>query len=594
MYERTDELIRKKFREYLLPTVLTSMAMSMASVVDGAIVGNLLGDVALAAIGLSSPIIFCINLIYLLFGIGGMTCASIARGRREMDQSNLIFTLTMGVGMAVTLLFSIVMQFIITPLSGSLSGGDSTLAAMLESYLRPLVFTGPALMFSSGMSLFIRTDGQPKSSAVVVIIANAVNLAFDYVLIRFFNTGIWGAGFSTTLGYIFGAVIVIPYLRSEQRSFRFVAPGKGSLSALGNILGTGLPKGLGQITNILRSLVLNSIIISFLGSIGMSVMTVCTNAQMISFVFVGGVADALLPIVGTLFGERDDYGIRRSMKSAFTVLAVTCTALVVFLLTAPQVMGIAFGIRTEDGLAAVEPALRLFAIYLPFNAAVYLLQNFYTTTGRKRIASAMAVMDGLIFVLSYAFLFAKIAPGIFWLCYACSGATTLLVTVAMGARIRKYEQVRGILLLRQNNDYDAQYDVTIHASAEQATGLSGHIISWCTEQGIDTRIANRVGIVIEEMAVSTAHYAHHDSKKGVIDIALRISGGVLTIRMRDNGTAFDPVAYTADENDGLITDGIQLIKQLADRVDYDRQLGFNSTIISFDIRQSSEYKLEKG
>ena len=70
MYERSGHIIRQKFREYLLPTVMTSMAISMASVVDGIIVGSLLGEVALAAVGLSGPIIFCINLIYMLFAVG--------------------------------------------------------------------------------------------------------------------------------------------------------------------------------------------------------------------------------------------------------------------------------------------------------------------------------------------------------------------------------------------------------------------------------------------------------------------------------------------------------------------------------------------
>jgi len=162
MYERTGELIRDKFKEYLLPTILTSLAVSMASVVDGAIVGNLLGDMALAAVGLAGPIIFCINLIYMLFGIGGLTCASIARGKRENEQADLIFTLTIGGGLVVMLLFSIAMQFILTPISNSLAGGDMPLAELLESYLRPLVFTGPALMFSSGMALFALT-ANPKA-----------------------------------------------------------------------------------------------------------------------------------------------------------------------------------------------------------------------------------------------------------------------------------------------------------------------------------------------------------------------------------------------------------------------------------------------
>lgn len=587
MYERTGKLIREKFREYLLPTIMTSMAVSMASVVDGAIVGNLLGDTALAAVGLAGPIIFCINLIYMLFGVGGLTCASIARGKREMHQANLIFTLTIGVGMAIMLLFSFVMQFVIPPLSLSLAGGDTSLASMLESYLRPLVFTGPALMFSSGMALFIRTDGQPKSSAVVVIIANVVNLVFDYVLIRFFNVGIWGAGFSTTLGYICGAAIVLPYLHSKKRSFRFVRPGRESLRTLANILGTGLPKGLIQVANILRSLVLNSIIISFLGSIGMAVMTVCINVQMISNIFVGGVSDALLPIVGTLFGERDSYGIRQTMKSALAVLAASCAVLVAFLLIAPQLMGMAFGMNSAQGIAAVKPALRLFALYLPFDVAIQLLQNFYTTTGRKRMASAMVVMNGLIFVLPFAFLLAHAAPDFFWLCYACSGAATLLTTAAVCMRIQKKEQVCSLLLLKECHDDDVRYDVTIKATAQQAAGLSEHILKWCMEQGLDARIANRVGVAIEEMAVSTAHYAHHDSGKGVIDVALRLTDETLEIRLRDNGEIFNPVEYTSDETDGCITDGIQLIRQLADGVDYARQLGFNTTVITFSLLRQS-------
>ncbi len=581
MYERTGKLIREKFKEYLLPTILTSMAVSMASVVDGAIVGNLLGDLALAAVGLAGPIIFCINLIYMLFGIGGLTCASIARGKREMQQANLVFTLTMGSGMAVMLLFSLIMQLLIPPLSRSLAGSDAALAAMLESYLRPLVFTGPALMFSSGMALFLRTDGQPKSSATVVIIANAVNLVFDYVLIRFLNAGIWGAGFSTTLGYIAGAVIVLPYLRSKTRTFRFVRPGAHSLRTLASILSTGLPKGLIQVANILRSLALNSIIIAFLGSIGMSVMTVCINVLMIANIFVGGVSDALLPIVGTLFGERDGYGIRQTMKSAAAVLAASCAALVAFLLLAPHLMGMAFGIHSEEGLSAVRPAMRVFALYLPFDAVISLLQNFYTTTGRKRLASAMVLMNGLIFVLPFAFLLALISPNLLWLCYACSGAATLLVAAAVGLRIQKKEQVSSILLLKEGHDDAIRCDVTIQATAQQAAGLSQHIMHWCSENGIDARMANRVGVAVEEMAVSTAHYAHHDSDRGEIDVSLRITDAQLEIRLRDNGAIFNPVEYIADEDDGCITDGVALIRQLADSIDYARQLGFNTTVISF-------------
>ena len=107
-----------------MPSIMNSLAMSLASVVDSMIVGNLLGGEALAAIGLSSPFIFCINLIYMLFGIGGMTSASIARGARKNERSDGIFTVTMMAGTAAMLLYVVIGQAIITPVSNALAAGD--------------------------------------------------------------------------------------------------------------------------------------------------------------------------------------------------------------------------------------------------------------------------------------------------------------------------------------------------------------------------------------------------------------------------------------------------------------------------------------
>lgn len=50
---RNDRLITKKYKEYFIPTILMTMSSSMAIIVDGIIVGNLLGANALAAVNVS-------------------------------------------------------------------------------------------------------------------------------------------------------------------------------------------------------------------------------------------------------------------------------------------------------------------------------------------------------------------------------------------------------------------------------------------------------------------------------------------------------------------------------------------------------------
>lgn len=581
MYERSGHIIQQKFREYLLPTALTSMAISMASVVDGIIVGSLLGEVALAAVGLSGPIIFCINLIYMLFAVGGLTCASISLGKRDFHMANQFFTLSIGGGLGAMCIFLAVMQVILSPLSISLAGGDVQLAALTESYLRPLLFTGPAMMFSSGMAIFIRMDGNPKASAAIVMIANAVNLVLDYVLIRFLDTGIAGAGLSTALGYVAGSAIVIPYLANRKRSFHFVRPRKTILKTLRDILKSGMSKAASQVCNLVRSLVINAVIISSLGSIGMSIMTVCTNASMISNIFEGGIADTLLPIVGTLYGEKDFFGIRHAMRIARRVMTVCSAGLVAFFLIAPQLIGVVFGMTSPDALALLKPALRLYALYLPFSAAIMLLQNFYNTTERRSLATSLVVMDGLLFVIPFAVLLSSIQANLLWLCYAASGACTLFVLLLLARRIRKKENVQGLLLIRERDDCICKFDFTIAATKEEAVRLSERVTALEEKAAVNTRLLKKIALALEEMTVASVHYAHADSV-GLIDILVHVTDEQVTILMRDNGRPFNPLEYIPEENDGCITDSIQLVKKLASRMEYSRQLGFNTSVLTFE------------
>ena len=583
MYERSGHIIRQKFKEYLLPTVMTSMAISMASVVDGIIVGSLLGEVALAAVGLSGPIIFCINLIYMLFAVGGLTCASISLGKRDFHMANQFFSLSIGGGLGAMCIFLAVMQVILHPLSISLAGGDLQLAALTESYLRPLLFTGPAMMFSSGMAIFIRMDGNPKASAAIVMIANAVNLVLDYVLIRFLGTGIAGAGLSTTLGYVAGSAIVIPYLANKKRSFHFVRPGKTILKTLRDILKSGMSKAVSQVCNLVRSLVINAVIVASLGSIGMSIMTVCTNVLMIANIFEGGVADTLLPIVGTLYGEKDYFGIRQTMRTARRVLTVCSAVLVAFLLIAPQLIGIVFGLTSPDTLALLKPALRLYALYIPFSAALLLLQNFYNTTERRSLATSLVVMDGLLFVVPFAVLLSAIQANLLWLSYAASGACTLFVLLLLARRIRKKEDVQGLLLIRERDDYIHKFDFTIEATREEAVRLSERVMALEEKAAVNTRLLKKVALVLEEMTVASVYYAHADST-GLIDILVHVTDAQVTILMRDNGKPFNPLEYIPEENDGCITDSIGLVKKLASRMEYSRQLGFNTSVLTFEIQ----------
>ncbi len=580
-YARNSTLVHNKFKEYLVPTIMTSLAMSLASVVDSIIVGNLLGDQALAAIGLSGPIIFCLNTIYMLFGVGGISCASVAKGQLNKKRANQVFTVAMGFGILIMTLFMVVVNLFMGQITNGLAAGDVELASLIATYLRPLLFTGPALMFSSGLALFIRTDGNPKSSARIVVIANVVNLILDYTLIRFCNAGIAGAGLSTTLGYVAGGLVVLPYLFSKERSFRIDVPKPKEMGVVLDVMKTGLPKALTQITSFLRAIVLNGIVMLALGSIGMSVMTICLNVLMIANIFVSGTSDSLLPIVGTLYGEEDYYGIHQAVEKAKKVLKIACICLVVYFMFRPAAVGNWFGMDSEEGLAILVPALRMFALYLPFQAVNTTLQNLYNITDRKSLASMIATLDGLIYVCLFAVVLIQVNGNLFWLCYACSSCATMLTVFGVGKRIKKKENVKGVLLLKEDDDEGGvEWDVTIQATTQEAVFLSGDVIAFCVENEVEAITANHIGVAIEEIVVNTIKVSAEKGIIPTIDIFIRIQEDKITVRFRDNGALFDISTYVPSEEEDSLGDGILVMKQLATSVEYTVQLGYNTTIFT--------------
>lgn len=70
--ERNAFLINKKIHQYILPGVLMTVAMQLGNVVDGMIVGNLLGPEAMAAIEISMPALLLLQMPAMMLAMGAL------------------------------------------------------------------------------------------------------------------------------------------------------------------------------------------------------------------------------------------------------------------------------------------------------------------------------------------------------------------------------------------------------------------------------------------------------------------------------------------------------------------------------------------
>lgn len=83
--------IKREFFKFVIPSIISMLAMSLDTIVDGIFIGKGIGPNALAAVNLTAPVINVIYAIAIFIGIGGMTLTSIKLGEDKIDQANQIF-----------------------------------------------------------------------------------------------------------------------------------------------------------------------------------------------------------------------------------------------------------------------------------------------------------------------------------------------------------------------------------------------------------------------------------------------------------------------------------------------------------------------
>ena len=193
----------------------------------------------------------------------------------------------------------------------------------------------------------------------------------------------------------------------------------------------------------------------------------------------------------------------------------------------------------------------------------------------------MATLDGLVFVVLFAFILVRVDLRLFWLCYLFSELATLTFALLTGMQLRRKEPLSGILLIKEE-EAGALWEVSIPAEVEAAVGVSEQVIAFGRQNGLPPVLSNRIGIAIEEMAVNTAIHGKAKNRNTRLDIRVRLTDDQVIISLRDNGIPFDSSLAPKQEESSLAYGGIELARRIANKFEYSYHLGFNATVLAFD------------
>lgn len=584
--ERNAFLINRKIHQYILPGVLMTVAMQLGNVVDGMIVGNLLGAEAMAAIEISMPVLLLLQMAAMMLAMGGAAEAAVLLGKRDMEKAGGVFTASLAAGLAVSVFFALFTPILPGPLA-KLLAGNGGLAALAEPYMM-VNFAGiPILTVAIIFCYFMNADNHPQLGSALFIIANVVNLVLDFVFIQNFHMGMAGSALSTVIGYLTGMITVAIYFRSKQRMLRLQKLDKKAFQYVGLAVKAGIPSAAFTLMSALKSVIINSAIVRMLGSDPMAVYSVCVNAVLIAELCVGGVIGLIQNIAGILYGERDYYGIRTLCKRVLAYSYIAIAILLVIFFAVPGAIAGLFGITEGDMFALCETALRIFACSFPFYVYNKFLMSYYQTILQPGLSTVVTVLQGFVVIvpLTLVGIFFWGLTGVCVMAVASEAVTILVASLwrILGQRRGKFA-AGGVYMLPQIEG-EISLDCSLENNLHEVITFREKLFVFCADNHINDRAAKILGLAVEEIAANIVQYGYRGGQKNYMDISFTIQDGKYMLRIRDDGVPFNPMEYSKQEEETVTVGGIALIKKMASNFQYMRVLNMNNTVIELNIER---------
>lgn len=248
---------------FTVPMLIGNIAQQLYNTVDSVIVGNYVGDNALAAVGSAGPIL---NLLIVLF-IGISMGASIMVSQYFGAKNRKDLSSTIGNCIMLTAVSSVVVMIGATLAARPLLVLLGTPASILDwctSYLRILFLGVAGLAYYNILSGVLRGLGDSISALWYLIVASILNIVLDLVFVIYFKMGVDGVALATVIAQGISALLCVKRLRQMTDLFDLKREYlKMTKRHSMNIIRLGVPSGVTQAILSMAMLVVQSLTNSF-------------------------------------------------------------------------------------------------------------------------------------------------------------------------------------------------------------------------------------------------------------------------------------------------------------------------------------------
>lgn len=569
-------LIEKVLRGHIAITILMTLTATLSMVINGLVVGQMLGPDSLVAFGLSSPMFILLSAVSGVFSNGGsIRCAKhIGSGRTDLVRMN--FTVATVANLITAAVFTVVCLVLADPLA-MLFGAKGEIADITAQYIRGIGLSAIPFLLLQNVLQYLRLDNGQRISLASMITVIVVNTGFAVYSSACTDLGLFGIGLAMCVGNLAGLIVTIPHFRISDRIMKF-SPLKGYRQELGDICMAGLPTAINRGSQTIKNFVLNTFLLSVGGSAAVLALSVQTNVYQFLIAISTGYGLMVAMMCGMFFGEKDKGAIVNALRTSIRsgVILSSVVAVILFVFAEPIA---ALFLKSGGDLEMATRCLRIFAFSQPTSTLCLCFLYMYQTMGNLLLSNIVSLTRGALYVILVSFVLTPlIGLDAVWLSFLLADVLSVLtIMVVVWRKTGRFPRCIEDFVVSEEGAFDVEviYETSISNDMSEVDGLTESIASVCIGKGVEPDKAQRIALCIEEMAGNVVEFAFTDDKVHFIDIRIVRQGDDVTFRMRDDGIRFNPI--TADTEGHL---GIKVVRAAAKSVDYRYSVNLNNLTVT--------------
>lgn len=382
--------------KFSIPAIAAYFISELYNMVDSYFVGNAVGALAIASLGIVFPIQRFLIAFSLLFSFASSNLLANFLGAKNKEASSSIIPSTIYLNFVFVIPFVFFIYFFKEEILHSLSA-DGDVFIYANEYLSIVIWGAIFLTLGTCLARILLVFSRPVLAIVATASPAIINIIFDFILVDHFAMAVLGAAYATlisqVLSFVVSSLILLIILRKEKVSLSW----KFRLVLLYKLFTTGLPSFIVESEDAIVLAILNFIFFKVAGEEGIAILSLNIKCYMMMFVLVLGLAYGMQTIIAYNFGARNFSRVKRCLKiSLLFNLFISSLMTLLFYIFAYDLLNIF--VNDENILTKAVCSFRIMILCFPFLAIYYSLITYLQASMHELKSIFLSFCRQLVFL----------------------------------------------------------------------------------------------------------------------------------------------------------------------------------------------------